>query len=67
MSSSPSLDIQTLYSVDGEITTKAYSPPPSRYTGESNVNLVAAEASVDIVISEAATSFLLKGMIVVVG
>ena len=57
ISSSPSLEIQTLYSVEGDTTTRAYSLIVSRYIGESNVNLVAAVASVEVVISLGERSF----------
>ena len=67
ISSSPNLDIQILYSVEGDTTTNAYSEPPSKYIGESKVNLVATDASVDVVISEGKSSFLLNGITVVVG
>ena len=66
-SSSPNLEIHILYSVEGDTTTNAYSLPPSKYIGELNVNLVATDASVDTLISAGKSSFLLKGIIVVVG
>ena len=52
MSDSPTLDMNTLYLVDHEAKHIAYSVlSPSRYTGASNVNLVATVPFEDTLIS----------------
>ena len=50
-SDSPILDMNTLYLVDQDANAIAYSVfSPSRYTGDSNVNLVATVPFVDTLI-----------------
>ena len=67
ISVSPSLEIQTLYSVIADFITIAYSVSASRKTGVLNLNSVAAVASSDILIFSGGITTSEYGRILVVG
>ena len=56
-----------MYSVVLHTATKAYSVAACKYTGLGNVNVVATEASVDVLTSADGLVISAKGKIVVVG